>query len=322
VLFADLTRPAVLDDAQWHALEVIIDRVERARRDRDWSQVVGSAKELVEAVAKQILDARGETVSSAAKFNDLVNNAHIAIERQPGEGLAEAGQVRDVAQAAKTIALNVNHLRRDYGTGHGRQVSPVVFEEHADVAVDAALLWCRWALRRLDVVVEGRSVDLLRDLREGTFVTGDLSRRLLAADIPNLSPDEQRRLGLAVGRRASRRTFLVLREGVVAAARDDLYWTDDYRRGVIDGTFIDDDGFVRATGASVGAAVDLLAVVEDPLAVVSGLDEAIATAEQSYAMDDLDRAHAKMALINASDRVPGGEDSQLGVALRMLATRL
>jgi|tagenome__1003787_1003787.scaffolds.fasta_scaffold20986931_3 hypothetical protein len=131
-----------------------------------------------------------------------MTKAHRLRDRQSGEGLAMDPPVRDIATAAKRISIEVSSLRRSYGTAHGRVVPADTIAEHAELAADAAVLWCRWALRRLDFIVEGRSVDLLRDLREGTLYRGDLRRRLIAADITSLSLDEQRRLGITVGRRA------------------------------------------------------------------------------------------------------------------------
>ena len=57
--------------------------------------------------------------------------------------------MRNIVQDAKTIASQLPELRNRYGTGQGRPTVPTKADELVLVAVDAVLLWCRWALRRL-----------------------------------------------------------------------------------------------------------------------------------------------------------------------------
>lgn len=319
--FPELTRPATLDDAEWEALTDLADRMRRAHSASDWSLVVGTAKELCEAVAKQVIEARGGL--APLKYDALLTEAHRLIDRQPGEGLAADESIRAVAGAVKRIAIEVGAVRRSHGTGHGRTVSPDVVAEHAEVALESALLWCRWALRRLDVVVEGRVVDIVRDLRQATFFKGDLARRLVAADLASLPVDEQRRLGLAVGRRASRQTFNVLEEGVVAAAGDGP-WTNDYRTGVVEGVFLDEDGYVRVTGPAVAAAMRVLAVLAPDAArmLVKRVAQALDDAEVSYAVSASELTESRQALNDAAERLgPVELRLDLGVLERGLARR-
>lgn len=299
----ELNRPTALDETEWLALVQLVDRIARALTQADWALVVGSTKELCETVAKQVLEARGELVSNKEHYEALLTKAHRLLERQPGVGLAADPPIRDIATAVKRIAIEVGTLRRTHGTGHGRVVAPDVIAEHSELAVDAAVLWCRWALRRLDVIVEGRAVDLLRDLREGHFHRGDLRRRLVAADLAGLGTDDQRRLGLAVGRRASRGTFNVLDEGTAAAI--DGPWTDHYRRGVVEGTFIDDDGFVRTTGQSAKRALEILGVMDPTEAreVVQRIETKMLQASRSYAMTAADVEEAVTAIEQMSERM-------------------
>jgi len=167
-----LQRPSSLDATR------ICDWMERARSAGDWELVVGSSKELAEAVAKMVLDARGESFGSASKFPELVNAAHNVLGRQPGEGLADDQITGDVAASAKKIVLRVAELRGTLGTGHGRTRPPDVVAEHAEITADAAVLWSRWTLRRLDAIVDGRVSDVVRDLWSQTFYKGDVAGRL------------------------------------------------------------------------------------------------------------------------------------------------
>lgn len=130
--------------------------------------------------------------------------------------MASQPPLRDIAQSAKSSAIAINRLRSTHGTGHGRPRAPQIFPEQAEMSVDAALLWSRWALRRVDAIVDGRASDLVRDLNNAVFRRGDLARRLTAADLSSLDEVEQRRLGVAVGQRAARDTFVVLEDGVIS----------------------------------------------------------------------------------------------------------
>jgi hypothetical protein len=60
-----LDRPADLGADHWSAIEAHADRLERARRDGDLTLVIGSAKDLVEAIAKIVLKLSGEQRRSA-----------------------------------------------------------------------------------------------------------------------------------------------------------------------------------------------------------------------------------------------------------------
>lgn len=263
----------------------------RAHQARDWELAVGSGKELVEAVAKMVLDARGEPFGNATDFPALINAAHRALARQPGHGLASDPPVREMAQAAKSAVLAVGELRNTHGTGHGRVRAPDVVTEHAYVTADASLLWVRWALRRLDVIVNGRVSDIVRDLRVDSFRRGDLARRLEAADLGSLEETEQHRLGVAVGQRAARATINVLEDGVIAPAVARL--PIPYRSGVVEGAFISSDGYLQSTLPLIRGALALLRGLReaDAEATVERVLESAREADISYAFD-ADSRHA------------------------------
>jgi hypothetical protein len=320
VSYLELSRPVSLGDAEWSAVLQLVDRILRAHSDRDWSLVIGSAKELCEAVAKQVVEARGEVIPRSVSYDSILTMAHRLLDRQPGEGLAADPPVRDLTTATKRIAIEVGRLRSTHGTGHGRVVRPDATAEHAELALDAAVLWCRWALRRLDVIVEGRAIDLLQDLREGTFRRGDLRRRLLAADLPGLPQEDQRRLGVAVGRRSSRRTVNVLEEGFKAAATEGP-WTQAYREGLIEGAFIGEDGYVRVTGPSAAAAIEILTLMEPEVAIeaVERIDSRMFEAVLSYAVDTSELMEAKETIERAAERIGPVE---LSLSLKLFASKL
>lgn len=112
--------------------------------------------------------------------------------------------------------------------------------EEVDLALDGALTWVRWALRRIGLFAEGRPDELILDLigsdteSQVSFTRGLLARRLAAADLPRQPERYQRALGVAVGQRSAGNTFVVIADGFTPAVEsDDLdAWPSQYRVGL------------------------------------------------------------------------------------------
>jgi hypothetical protein len=198
-------RPEGLNDEAWRAITSSTARLHDSREREDISAAIGAAKELCESVARVILAQRGHSLGSNASYDEVINAAHKAIERQPGTGLAADQDVRRIAQGAKTIACALGPMRNQRGTGHGRSHPPDVQDEHALIACDAAFLWCRWALRRLGPYILGDVSALVNKLQQDTFYKGDLTERLAAVDLAQCADHDAHLLGLAVGQRTSAR---------------------------------------------------------------------------------------------------------------------
>jgi Abortive infection C-terminus len=311
----ELQRPDGLEDGSWQAIQDCLDRLQRAVRDEDRLLAVGSAKELVEATARVVLDARGQPAASGEKYQDTLHRAHVALERQPGPELADNPAVRAIAQGAKTIATQLRELRNDYGTGHGRGIVPEVAEEIVLVSVDAAMLWSRWALRRLQHLIAGMPSTLARELDEGSiFHSGELRDRLIAVGLSDLDLDDQRLLGVAVARRAMRGTFVVKEDGVdaCAEAQDARVWPAGYREGLAEGLFLDDMGRVDVEewGARIAAVV--LAAHPDPAAVLCPLLDKISQASWSprFANNEEKRQEVITAMRGAEAVLPTDDGRQ------------
>jgi hypothetical protein len=280
----ELQRPAGLEGPGWTSIEDCLERLRRAARDQDRPLMIGTAKELVEATARVVLHARGETVASGEDYQRVVNRAHAALERQPGPELAADLTISSIATATKKIATQLRDLRNRYGTGHGRAIAPQVAEELVLVSADAAMLWCRWALRRLEHLIAGAPSTLARDLDGAIFRTGELAARLTAANLPELDLPEQHLLGVAVAHRAMRDTRLVMWEGVEACAAtpETDTWPAGYRAGLVEGLFLDREGYVDANSWGVRQAAVVLASHPDADGVMRELAEKICQASWSY----------------------------------------
>lgn len=262
-------------------------RLERAQEAGDQSLTIGSAKELVECVAKLVVAARGGTSATSADFGTLLTEAHRALDRQPGRGLAEDEPARSLAQGAKQLVSSLGHVRNAVGTGHGRVTEPDVADEVLELAVPAALLWCRWALRRLDHLLVGAIEPLIASVAgPGTFFRDTLARLLESAGLATLASQDLSRLGQAVGQRALSGTFMVRIDGVEACAdsEDLVAWPPAYRTAVAAGVFVDHDGYLAPAPWSARLAARVLAPLPDQAAAVSALVVTLDNAPLSYAL--------------------------------------
>lgn len=239
-------RPQYLGDEHWLSIEAEVTRLDRSLTADDRVQAIGDVKCLVEAVAKVTLDIAGTPAAPNDGLDKVVKAAHDRLAKQPGHELANQSEFGNMATQASKIARNLGNIRNEFGSGHGRARQPRVHSEMVDLALDGGLLWVRWALRRIGLFSEGRPEALIRDLVEegATFRAGMIRRRLEAANLPELEPRHQRALGIAVGQRAMRGTFVVMQGGVDACLESDdteALWTPDYRIGLASGLLFDPD---------------------------------------------------------------------------------
>ena len=109
-----------------NGIEAHETRLDSAVQQDDRSGVVGAAKELCECVASVVCAEQAQTISTSDDFAKVITSAHEALDRRPGRGAAVEGSVRNIAQSARKIAIEVNTLRNEAGTGHGRSTVPIV----------------------------------------------------------------------------------------------------------------------------------------------------------------------------------------------------
>lgn len=111
---------------------------------------IGAAKEVIEATAKHILLQAGETLGDAEKMPGLIARAQDALgvhAKAVDTSKRGADSIRAILGSLSTVALGVNDLRRDYGSGHGRATkSRGLSGRHARLAAQAADAWVRFML--------------------------------------------------------------------------------------------------------------------------------------------------------------------------------
>lgn len=119
-----------------------VTRMEAAIQ-KDPELAIGTAKELVETVAKTVLIERGHTVVTKDDLPKLVRAAAKALDlnRDSVPDAARAAEtVRRLLSNLATISDGLAELRNAYGTGHGRAAGATgaIQPRHARLAVGAA----------------------------------------------------------------------------------------------------------------------------------------------------------------------------------------
>ncbi|WP_448856431.1 abortive infection family protein [Corynebacterium camporealensis] len=129
----------------------IQEQIARLRQVQgDSPAVIGAAKELVEATAKALNRELNLGISSTSNFRTLVNQVEEALGLSPKSvhlNVDSEQPVKKILGGATNIVLNLNDLRNSHGTGHGPATARVgLYQRHADLAVNAAALWCQLAV--------------------------------------------------------------------------------------------------------------------------------------------------------------------------------
>lgn len=104
---------------------------------------LGASKELVEAVARYIIQTHGDTVtvsdSVQAQLKKATGHLSLTADDIP-EAAKGAEAIKKVLNALGTIVHGMAELRNLYGTGHGRPGNrQAVYPRHAKLAVGAAI---------------------------------------------------------------------------------------------------------------------------------------------------------------------------------------
>ena len=120
-----------------------IRRLRLALGEGDSALLLGPSKELLESTAKIVLDRVGETPPT--KYPALVTRALEVLMLHPKSAPEQREDVmepvRKILGGVVQIAMEINELRGERGTGHGRANAPVrLTSRHGRLAAGAALL--------------------------------------------------------------------------------------------------------------------------------------------------------------------------------------
>lgn len=254
-----LDRPEHLDDSAWAAVDAARVRLQLAWDLQDLPEVIGKAKELVETVAKVVVVSMEGTVAESADFSPIVKAAQKSLKRQPGTDLAQDQNLRAIAQAAQTIATSLAPIRNGYGTGHGRARVPEVADEMASLCLESALMWARWALRRLGHLLADYPNDLIEAVQTGT-PRAALRVKFEAAALAQQPAEIQHRIGVAFGQQSAGGFGNATEVGVEPAIDGGFdEYPLEYRSGLLEGMLLTPGGAIGLTDSYARWFVSLLA---------------------------------------------------------------
>lgn len=305
-----MIRPPLLAQEYWESIESELLRLDRSLSVDDDVQAIGDAKCLVEATAKVVWDINGTPADSNESFQKVVAGAHDLLRGQPGDELAHQSAYATLASQAAKMAGNLAEIRNIIGGGHGRARKPYVRSEEVDLALDGALTWVRWALRRIDRFAEGRPDQLIRDLvgsdteSQAIFTQGLLARRLTSANLLQLEPRWQRALGVAVGQRSAGGTFVVSGEGLAPSMKSDdlMAWPAQYRLGLAQGCLFDRYEQPTILPPRIAEVIKVLTPVTDEETVLDELVDRIIAHFQPSTADPVTLAEAIRDLDLSADQ--------------------
>jgi abortive infection Abi-like protein len=146
-----------LDDPQ-----VIREHLRRIDRDlkNDPSSAIGSSKELVESVLRQVLDdysvSYGSGENLLSLYKKVQKELRLSAESVPGGKKGSEAAVKTLRALVTTIQA-IAELRNEIGIGHGRAYSSPALTRHGRLAFNAAVTVVEfvldtWHVRRADEV--------------------------------------------------------------------------------------------------------------------------------------------------------------------------
>lgn len=118
------------------ALEVYIQRAKNGIEDA--ALVVGTSKDLMEAVAAHVLQELWGQYPSTANFPTLLGQAFTALDFATTAEKEESGEHprRNMERKMYDLACAINRLRNKQGTGHGRPWLPELKPDEAKAAIE------------------------------------------------------------------------------------------------------------------------------------------------------------------------------------------
>lgn len=118
------------------SLEETLNRL--AGSAEDPALAIGTVKELLESIAKFVLEERGVMKGEKLPYPQLLTMAFEYLNLKPNtvdENVAGAKYIKSIYQGAIQIAINTNELRNLQGTGHGRTLPTGVSPSAAQFVV-------------------------------------------------------------------------------------------------------------------------------------------------------------------------------------------
>lgn len=132
------------------ALRIYVERAQKGVEDA--ALVVGTSKDLLEAVSAHVLQEFWGSYSSSANFPTLLGQAFVALDMATPETSKVDGEHprKDLERGLYQVACSINRLRNKQGTGHGRPWMPDVTHSEAKTSIEAMGILAGVMLDRLE----------------------------------------------------------------------------------------------------------------------------------------------------------------------------
>jgi hypothetical protein len=297
-------------------------RLRRAAEADDVEGIIGASKELVETVAKCVIDAFGDTYGSDAKVHSLAGQAIDVLEGPAG--LQGRASLKRLGGGLVSVVVGIAELRNSDGTGHGRAWPSDVDPSASRLAQESAQAWTDWILAVAGNSLRHReAIELAVEEVAGArvFHRDELPAFLEALSIEDLDERYQQRLGLAVARRWSvGGTFLAFEDVIEPVASDQMTFPEAFTTGLLEGLLLDQDGYLRTTPKSLRALIAIANRLESETAtrVLTDLADKADEAQLSYAFDYADVIEA----INMLNAYAMGLEDAATIAVARIGGRL
>lgn len=231
-------------------------RIERASVAADAEGIVGASKDLVETVAKVVLDVVGQSYGSDTPVQKLASISMKSL------GISEERPaLHRLGGSMATAAGAIGELRNSDGTGHGRSAPSTLNLRHAEFVWAAASAWCTWLLELAEdkLADESRFDTALADIGgERVFRRGALKAYLDELGLDAAPREVQRKLGLAVARRWTINSTFMPRLDVIDPLADGAEdFPLAFQEGLIEGLLLDKDGRARMGADDVRKAIEI-----------------------------------------------------------------
>jgi len=250
----------LLPTSAQEAIHVALERVDRASSASDVEAIVGASKELIETVAKAVLNVLGAPYGSDAELPTLTGQVLRALKLHPS-AMQDRSSLRQLSSSAISAVQAVAELRNTDGTGHGRATRSNLDLSHAIFVRTIAIAWCGWMLStsRRALKKRGGLDKALADIGGGeAFSRGRLAAYIADLDVWDLGEEDQRRLGLAVARRWTiNGTWMPVEDVIKPLAEGTAEYPAAFREGIVEGLLLDNNGYIRTTSDDIDRAVKI-----------------------------------------------------------------
>jgi hypothetical protein len=134
--------------------EALDEQLDRLRRNQeDPAALLGGAKDLLESIAKFVLQETAMLPDRKMDYPEVLTLAFDRLDLMPkgvDSSMPGATQVKSIYQAARTTTVAINELRNLQGTGHGRTLPTGVTVEAARYVIREAAHVAELMLSTLD----------------------------------------------------------------------------------------------------------------------------------------------------------------------------